>query len=363
MATIPPDVLAGDPALLDFGRFVNEPVNVDPGLTLKYGINSRVTLDLALNPDFAQVEADETVVTANQRFPIFFEEKRPFFLEGIDIFQTPLQAVHTRAIIDPDYAAKLTGKVGRTTFGLMAASDNAPGDFRGDERLDPANFRFLGKNAHSAILRLKRDIGVESSIGFIGTTYNFIENHNHVAGFDGKFRLDPKTVLSLQLLGTNTRTFFFDRQEGRFVYGTGNGFGYYVNYNRGGRHLSYNFSGSGRTRNYRAELGFTRRINTNREDFVINYDSEPKPNGKLVSWTYSHNVGINFDWRGRSQAWNNTPQFTINLQRQTSLTFGYLHGYERLFEPEFGPPGTFLNHPERSSPRQSVIFDGRDDTI
>ncbi len=202
-------MLAGDPTLFDFGRFVNEPVKFDAGLTLKYGISSRVTLDFALNPDFAQVEADETVVTANQRFPIFFEEKRPFFLEGIDIFQTPLQAVHTRTIIDPDYAAKVTGKVGKYTFGLMAASDNAPGDFRGDERLDSANFRFLDKNAHSAVLRLKRDVGAESSIGFIGTTYNFIENHNHLGGFDGQFRLNPKTVLSFQLLGTNTRRFLF----------------------------------------------------------------------------------------------------------------------------------------------------------
>lgn len=358
VATIPPHVLAADPTLLDFGRFVNEPVDVDPGLTLKYGINSRVTLDLALNPDFAQVEADETVVTANQRFPIFFEEKRPFFLEGIDYFRTPLQAVHTRAIVDPDYAAKLTGKVGRNTFGLMAASDNAPGDFRGDERLDPVNFPFIGKNAYSAILRLKRDVGAESSIGFIGTTYNFIENHNHLGGFDGQFRLDPKTVFSFQVLGTNTRSFFFDRQKGEFVYRTGNGFGYYFNYNRGGRHLSLNFSGSGRTRDYRAALGFTRRTNTNREDLNVNYNSEPNPAGKLVSWRYSHSAGINFDWQGRTQAWNNTSWFTFNLQRETSLSFGHAYGYERIFEPEFGPVGTFLNDPERSSPRQTVIFNG-----
>ncbi len=357
--TIPPAALFDDPTLLDFGRFVNEPVKVDAGLNVKYQISSRVILDFALNPDFAQVEADETVVTANQRFPIFFEEKRPFFLEGIDIFQTPLQAVHTRTIIDPDYAAKITGKVGRNTFGLLAASDNAPGDFRGDERLEPANFRFLDKNAYSAVLRLKRDVGAESSIGFIGTTYNFIENHNHVGGFDGQFRLNPKTVLSFQLLGTNSRRFFFDPEKARALYRTGNGFGYYVNYNRGGRHLSYSFTGSGRTQDYIADLGFTRRTNTNREDFLINYQSEPKPNGKLISWRYSHNVGTNFDWQGRSQAWNSTSQFTFNLQRQTSLTFGYFRGYERLFETEFGPVGTFLDHPERSSPRQVAIFNGQ----
>ncbi|HEX7774506.1 MAG TPA: DUF5916 domain-containing protein [Pyrinomonadaceae bacterium] len=350
--------LAADPTLLDFGRFVNDPVKVDAGVNVKYGISSKVILDFTLNPDFAQIEADETVVTANQRFPIFFAEKRPFFLEGIDIFQTSLQPVHTRTIIDPDYAAKLTGKLGRTTFGLLAASDNAPGDFRGDERLDPLNFRFLDKNAYSAILRLKRDVGAESNIGMIATTYNFIEKHNHLGGFDGQFRLNPKTVFAFQALGTNSRRFFFNPETGRNVYRTGNGFGYFYSYNRGGRHLSYSFTGSGRTQDYRADLGFTRRVNTNREDFLINYSSEPKPDGKLISWRYSHNVGTNFDWQGRSQAWNSTSQFSLNLQKQTFLTFGYFYGYERLFETEFGPVGTFLDHSERSSPRHVAIFNG-----
>src|SRR6266404_1257590 len=108
---------------LDPGRFVNERLKFDPGVSVKFGLTPTVTLDFTLNPDFAQVEADQTVVTANQRFPIFFEEKRPFFLEGIDIFKTPLQPVHTRAIVDPDAAAKLTGKRGRNTFGFLVASD------------------------------------------------------------------------------------------------------------------------------------------------------------------------------------------------------------------------------------------------
>jgi len=78
-----------------------------------------VTLDVTLNPDFAQVEADQLVVTANQRFPVFYEEKRPFFLEGIDIFKTPIKVMHTRTIVDPDFAAKLTGKRGRNTFPFL----------------------------------------------------------------------------------------------------------------------------------------------------------------------------------------------------------------------------------------------------
>jgi hypothetical protein len=166
-----------------------------------------------VNPDFAQVEADQTVVTANQRFPIFFEEKRPFFLEGIDIFRTPMTAVHTRAIVDPDVAMKITGKHNRTTFGLLVASDNAPGNFSEEEINNPINFRvierFVDKNAYIGVLRLRRDVGKESTIGFIGTSYNFIEKHNQVGGFDGRLKLDKITTLSFQVLGHDITWMFF----------------------------------------------------------------------------------------------------------------------------------------------------------
>src|SRR5215213_8209156 len=140
-----------------------------------------VSVDLALNPDFAQVEADQLVVTANQRFPIFYPEKRPFFLEGKEIFSTPLNAVNTRAIVDPDLAVKLSGKHGRNSFGILLASDNAPGNFSEEERTDPGIRpgieKFLDKNAYIGVLRLKRDIGKESNLGLLFTSYNFIERH------------------------------------------------------------------------------------------------------------------------------------------------------------------------------------------
>src|SRR5687767_15346892 len=166
-------------AATDPGRLVNEPIRLDPGLTAKFIPSPAITLDLAINPDFAQVEADQLVVTANQRFPIFFAEKRPFFLEGIDIFQTPITVVHTRAIVDPDVAVKTTGKVGRNSFGLILASDNGPGNLSADQRgalsscierrsLDPRvvcnDERFVDKNAYIGVLRLKRDIGKENTI-------------------------------------------------------------------------------------------------------------------------------------------------------------------------------------------------------
>ena len=356
---------AANDTLPEPGRFVNDPAKFDPGVTVKYSITPTVTLDFAINPDFAQVEADETVVTANQRFPIFFEEKRPFFLEGIDIFRTPLQAVHTRAIVDPDYAAKLSGKLGRNSFGLLVASDSAPGNFIGDERLNPRNFPFLDKNAFVGILRLKRDISKESSLGLIATTYNFIERRNHLAGIDGRFRLDPKTIFTFQVLGTTSRRFFFEPDLGRNVYRTGNALAYFWSYDKGGRHLTYNLTGSGRTRDYRADLGFTQRRNTNRKDLTVRYQSEPKPDANLVSWRLFFNTGVNFDWQGRMQNSNVSGQYRVNFQRQTTLNWGYTRSYERLFESEFGAnrtatqQGAFAgDSAERSTPRHSVTFYG-----
>jgi hypothetical protein len=210
-----------------------------------------------------------------------------------------------------------------------------------------------------AILRLKRDVGAESHLGLIATTYSFIQRHNHLAGLDGLFRLDPKTVFSFQVLGTNSRRLFFDPEKGRSIYRTGNALAYYWNYDKGGRHFTYTFSGSGRTRDYRADLGFTPRRNTNRKDFVLRYNSEPQPKAKIVSWRFFYNAGTNFDWQGHMQNWNNSTQFRVNFQRRTTINFGYSNGYERLFETEFGRVGTFLgNDNERSTARHSATVYG-----
>ena len=379
---------AGSSSLTDPGRILNKPIKFDPGLTLKYGLTPTVTLDMALNPDFAQVEADQTVVTANQRFPIFFEEKRPFFLEGIDIFQTALQPVHTRAIVDPDIALKLTGKRGRNTFGVLLASDNAPGNFSEEDRADTVNLpafqRFLDKNAYIGVLRLKRDVGKESSLGMLATSYDFIEKHNKLLSFDGRLKLNPQTVFSFQVLGTTSRRCFseptrnlyqpaetdpcfngFGAQTRNF-YRTGNGLGYYYNYNKSDRHWTYQLSGQGRTRDYRAEVGFTRRRNTNFHDIFISYNSEPKPKAKIINYRIFNSFRGNFDWQGHLQNWEDEAQLQFSLQKTSYLGFGMVKGYERLFEEEFGAARTatqsgsfFGPDPERSTQQFSpYVFAG-----
>ena len=382
--SIPPGVLRATPALVDQGRFVNGPAELDPGLTVKFGITPTVTLDFAANPDFAQVEADQLVVTTNQRFPIFFAEKRPFFLEGIEIFQTPLTVLHTRAVVDPDYAAKLTGKVGRNSFGLLAASDNGPGNFTGDERLSPRNFHYLDRNARAAVLRFKRDVGEGSNVGVIATAYDFragggpptafdlstndpcraeksLERSNRLAGADGHFRLDKITTVDFQLAATTSRRCFFDAAAGRDVFRRGAGLAYSFTYDVTGRNFGWTAGAEGRTRDYRADLGFTQRTDNNYNLFGFRYSTDPKPKGWLVNWQVTSFSHVEYDFRGRLQLWDADATAYWFLRRNTYFWLAYRRGGEKIYEEEFGPSraegraGAFGGAAERSAVRNHFI--------
>ncbi|HEV7858761.1 MAG TPA: DUF5916 domain-containing protein [Pyrinomonadaceae bacterium] len=361
LRSIPPSVLRANPGLLDQGRFVNEPLKFDVGLTAKYGITPTVTLDLAINPDFAQVEADQLVVTTNQRFPIFFPERRPFFLEGKEIFQTLVTVLHTRAIVDPDVAVKLSGKRERNSFGLLVASDNGPGNIIGDDRLRPGNFRFLDHNASIGVLRLKRDVGKENNLGLIATSYNFVDKHNEVGGFDGRFRLNKITTLDFQLLGSHSREFFYEPELDKNIYRTGNSFAYSVSYDVSGRNWGTSIFSEGYTKDYRAELGFNSRTNTNFNGFDLRYFSDPNEKKKVVSWWVESFHHFDYDFQGRSQIWESDATLGWNFQNNKTFWVAYRRGYERLIEEEFGAKrtasqeGIFFGSSERSTAKQHFV--------
>lgn len=345
------------------GRFVNDKIKPDLGVTAKFSLTPQITLDFAYNPDFAQVEADAPVTAANQRFPIFYPEKRPFFLERIDIFNSALNVVNTRSIVDPDIAAKLTGRKGKNTFGIMYASDNAPGNFSKDERQDLflclqeqmrdptvvcSGTRFVDKNADIGVLRLKRDIGKENSIGFFGTTYNFVDLHNDTGGFDGRFRLDKKTVADFQVMGTTSRRVFYDPDLDRFIYRTGNGVGYHAYLERSGRNLYMNYLVEGLSRDYRSDVGFAQRTDTNYAGSFIQYKTDPDSKKKIIYKRFYNESNVRYDWQGRSQYVFTNSQFQLALQKNTYVSMNGQLGYERVFEHEFGP--------NRTPTRQGAFF-------
>ena len=316
-----------------------------------------------MHPDFAQVEADALVATANQRFPIFFPEKRPFFLEGTDIFSTLVSAVNTRSIIDPDVAVKLSGKKGRNAFGLLVASDNGPGNLSESDRefisespsfiLGKSNpnaseiasvrlkqaqlSHIVDKNSLIGIVRLKRDVATgQSYVGFLGTSYNFAGTNSQLAGFDGLFSLNKQSTFSWQVLGSTSVSDFFFADTGNTLHRHENGFGYAFDYNRNGRHLLLDLSGIGRTQFFRTAVGFQTRVNYNREGLFAQYTTEPKPKAKIISIRVYDNPSVLYDWQGRMRLSNNEVQIQANLRRQSQIGLGFDNGYERIFEEEFG---------------------------
>lgn len=184
----------------------NEP---EAGFSTKIGLASTVTLDATLNPDFSQVESDAFQVEVNQRFPVFFSEKRPFFMEGSDIFKlagvgngdaSMYAAVHTRRIVDPILGLKLTGSAGRVSFGTLTASDEAAG--RDVAAGEPGH----DENRLFNVGRLQYSLGRGSYAGAMLTDTRFAGDRNQVAGVDLAIRPrsnDRLNVFALQSWSDN----------------------------------------------------------------------------------------------------------------------------------------------------------------
>lgn len=340
-------------------NFITDPFKGDPGISIKLNTASNLAFDFTLNPDFAQVEADQFVVTANQRFPIFFEEKRSFFLEGIDIFQTPLKVVHTRTIIDPDAALKMSGKFGDYTIGVLGASDNAPGSFSSEELSDstirPNIEDLIGKKSYFGIARFKKDIGTESYMGLLTTAYNFVKKENYTIGFDSRINFNSNTALTLQFLGTISKSNFYNPDNNTDVFRTGNGFGYFINFYKSSRHFNFTLEGDGVTPDYRTETGFTEQANINRWALISRYNSEPQPDALLISWSAICTFRADFDWQGRMKYAYIYPRILLNFPKQTFIYFYVYSDYLKLVEEEFGTrrnatqAGAFTGKPERNT--------------
>ncbi|MDX1503094.1 MAG: DUF5916 domain-containing protein, partial [Thermoanaerobaculia bacterium] len=184
------------------GDLVDGGEELEPGITARWGLTPSLSLTATVNPDFSQVEADVAQLAVNERFALFFPEKRPFFLEGADVFNTPFNLVFTRTVASPDWGVKLTGKQGKSTIGIFATRDAV------NNLLIPGNqgsrFAFVDDEVDTAVLRYRRDVGERSSVGFIYAGREGDGYHNRVAGIDGFFRLTQKDQLELHLVGTRT---------------------------------------------------------------------------------------------------------------------------------------------------------------
>ena len=175
--------------------------SIEPGIDVSWTPSPAVTINATLNPDFSQVETDQLQLNFNDSFALFFPEKRQFFLEGADYFNTPFDVLYTRQIADPDFGLRVTGRAGKGAYGAFVARDATtlvlvPGVLG-------SGFSQLDQKANVAVGRYRYDLDQHTSIGVIGTFRNGEDYSNNVVGVDGRWQQGAHTATA-QFLRSNS---------------------------------------------------------------------------------------------------------------------------------------------------------------
>jgi hypothetical protein len=261
--------------------FVNADPNPEAGLNVKYGVTSNLTADFTVNPDFSQIESDRPQVEVNRRFPLFFSELRPFFVEGSEIFDVPgpVTFVHTRTIVDPVWGTKLTGKAGKFVLGVLTANDEAAGN------VDDVTDRRFGETAQTFIGRVKYDLYSESHLGAMFTDREFLDSSSKLAGFDGGFRLSRSRSTNFRVVGTQHRDLDGVEREGHV---------YDASIRDNGRNLSWFAAAYEISPDFDTEVGFVRRIDQRRTQGNISYRWWPE--NWIINWGPRLSYGRNWNF-------------------------------------------------------------------
>ncbi len=239
--------------------------NTDVGLNVRWGVTEALTANLALNPDFSQVEADVAQLDVNQQFALFYPETRPFFLEGADYFSTPIQAVFTRTIADPRIGVKLTGQPSDSTLGVFAVEDEltnllipGPQDST-PTSLDASNTAFVGRYSHNT--------AGGAQLGALFTGRSGAGYHNQVGGLDALVRIGGRHTLRAQYLLSDTAypaptAATFAQPTGSFG-GAGRELRYRFNHRSWFADVAYENIDDG----FRADAGFLPRVGIERTEY------------------------------------------------------------------------------------------------
>jgi len=335
--------------------FQKATVQGQPGMDAKFVIHDHFVLDLTANPDFSQVESEDPQITVNQRFEVYFPEKRPFFLENEDYFRTPFDLFFTRNIQDLSAGIRLTGKEGPYSVGLMATDDRAPG--LAVPSVCPSTSpicadNLLGTRSYFTIARVSRDIYRQSSVGAIYTDWECpaTGEFNRVGGVDTRLKfsrnwtLDGQAVMSSSnLLGLTASNLQGTCEANLYPFNSGNaGNGNYyagpadrLDLQRNGLHFTYTGSYQDVSPGFVTVPGFVNRVDIRDSEQQAQYLFRPKK-GWITSWGPALYNRFTWDHEGTRLDTDYEPYLNIQAQGQTTVqVVPYEEFRERLRPQDF----------------------------
>jgi len=270
----------------DSGDLTQGDPDYEVGVTGSWGVTPNITLTATVNPDFSQVEADVAQLEVNERFALYYPERRPFFLVGIDLFSTPIQAVFTRTVVDPSWGLKVTGKEGRHGLGLFVTSDDV------NQLLIPSNqgtdYAALEGAARSTVLRYRLDVGAGSTVGMLITDREGVDYHNRVGGIDGFFRFSPSDTLRFQALKSDTQYPMTTAEIHDQPLDSFSGYAVDASFQHAGRNWFAQVDYEDLDPGFRADVGFVPRVDTKTATAI----GQRTFWGEADNWYTAINIGV-----------------------------------------------------------------------
>jgi hypothetical protein len=311
------------------GTFTNGDLDTEVGVGVRWGITPDVTADLTINPDFSQIEADVAQLAENTQFALYYPETRPFFLEGSDYYASPLQAVFTRTVADPDVGAKITARAGQNTFGAFATKDALtnllfPGPL-GSESTS------LAQSNDGVVGRYTRGFGNASTIGALFTRRHGDGYRNDLGGIDGNYRIDDQNTIRFQYLSARTAypasvAASFAQPSGAF-----GGDAFRAEYRYGARNWFAQYFHQQLDPGFRADSGFVSRVDLVQD----NIEAERIWQGPGGVWWTELRAGV---------YWNDSRDTNGGLLgRSTQPFFSFGGPLQSFMEIDVGPRSEFWN--------------------
>ncbi len=323
-----------DGSLRTTGEYKYNDPSPEFGGNIRWGVTPNLTMNATANPDFSQVEADVAQVTFDPRQALFFPEKRPFFLDAIEQFAAPNQLIYTRRIVNPDAAVKFTGKVAGTNVGFLSAVDSKDFSRLGDDR------------PLYNILRARRDVAAQSTIGLVYTDKIDGSDYNRVLGVDGRFVFKRIYTLSAQAAGSFWQT--GNTKETVPLW--------QMNFNRNGRRFGVSSVAQGIHDDFTPGAGFISRpgiVHANVQPRLTFYG---QPKARIQAYTASLNFDHTWDYQEFEEGigpddiklhWNNNFQLRGGWNLGVNLlveTFRYPASlYTNYYVQNLSPTGAIID--------------------